>query len=223
MKNLQIEGLRNLDREEVLDQAGIVPGVNAFDVDPEIVQKRLESQPWIRRVRVERRLPDTLEIAVEERVASAILVDGSSYVLLDSSGEAFKTLEPGDPVDRLLELPLVTGLSRPETQSGAGQQLVVDALEVVRLADSLGLPRLSEVHVDPVLGLSIVPAESGAEIRLGKDRYAARLQRLRAVLATIEREGRSVDYILIDQEEKLNRVTVGNRAAGMANDESRNQ
>jgi hypothetical protein len=32
-----------------------------------------------------------------------------------------------------------------------------------------------------------------------------------------------VDYILIDQEEKLNRVTVGNRAAGMANDDSRNQ
>lgn len=225
VENLQIKGLNNLGREDVLKQAGIVPGVNAFDLDPDAIRQRLESQPWIRRVRVERRLPDTLEINVEERVATAVLVDGASYVLLDSSGEPFKTLEPGDPVDRLLKLPLVTGLSRAETESESGQQFVIDALEVVRLANSLGLPELSEVHVDRVLGLSVVPADSGIEIRLGRGRYDERLKRLRAVLATVEREGRSVDYILLDQEEKLNRVTVGSRAAGMANDddETRNQ
>lgn len=211
VKDVSIKGAKLLEKDRILSIAGIDDGVNVFDVDVRRAEQRLVAYPWIRRARVEKRLPQTLNIEIEERAAAALLVDGSSYVLLDADGEPFKSLEPSDEVDELLTLPLVTGISRAEAQDEHGQELVVEAMEVVRLAKSYNLPPLSEVHIDPVMGLSIVPAESGIEIRLGRGKYSERLDRLRAVFAAIEREGRVVDYILIDQEEKLNRVTVGSR------------
>ncbi len=210
--DVRVEGLKLLTEDEVLRKGGIVPGSNVFDVDLERIEASLEAEPWIRQVHLEKRLPGTLILRVEERSATAILVDGPAYVLLDGDGEPFKNLEPGDAVDELLELPLITGLTRAEASAEPGQTLVVEAMEVVRLARANGLPELSEVHIDPVMGLSVVPADSGIEIRLGRGRYADRIQRLRAVFAAIEKEGREVDYIIIDQEGKLNRVTVGSRA-----------
>lgn len=212
LDDIRVHGLELLEEDAVLRKAGVTRGMNVFDVDLEVMKQRLEAQPWIRKAELEKRLPATLEITVEERSAAAVLIDGASYVLLDADGEPFKTLEPTDAVDELLQLPLVTGISRAEATAQPGQTLVVEAMEVVRLAGENGLPEISEVHIDPVMGLSLVPTDSGIEIRLGRGRYKERMERLRAVFATIEQEGRDVDYILIDQEGKLNRVTVGRRA-----------
>ncbi len=222
LDDITIRGLHSLDEEDILSQAGVVRGSNAFDVDPQRVKLQLEALPWIRSAQVEKRLPRSLTIQVEERTPSAVLVDGKVFTLLDARGEPFKRIEGGDPVDELLRLPLITGLSRAEAEAPAGQELVLEALEVVRLVEERKLPALSEVHVDPVMGLSIVPAESGIEIRLGRGRYAERLERLRAVFAAIEREARDVDYILIDNEESLNRVTVGSRATERSGDSLKN-
>lgn len=212
LDDITVQGVERLDEATVLRKGGVERGANAFDVDPERVELRLEALPWVRRAHVQKRLPRTLHIQIEERRATAVLVDDGAYTLLDVQGEPFKQLDGADPVDELLELPLITGLSRAEAEAESGQQLVLEALEVVRLAAEQKLPALSEVHIDPVMGLSIVPAETGIEIRLGRGRYPERLERLRAVFAAIEREGREVDYILLDNEESLNRVTVGNHA-----------
>ena len=214
--DVEVTGLQLLERDEVLERAGVVRGTNMFDLDVHQIQERLEQQPWIRHAVVEKRLPSALHIEIEERSATAILIDGASYVIVDGDGEPFKTLEPQDQVDELLALPLITGLTAAEARGEHGGQLLIEAMEVVRLAREAGLPKLSEVHVDPVMGLSIVPAQTGIEIRLGRGMYAERVERLRSVLAAIEREGRSVDYILIDQEEALNRVTVGSRSLARA-------
>src|SRR5690606_17339421 len=100
------------------------------DVDVEHVAQRLEARPWIRSARVEKRLPGTLIIGIDERRASAVLVDGASYVLIDDVGEPFKLLEPTDAVDELLRLPLITGLSQSEAAVEPGKALVGEALEV---------------------------------------------------------------------------------------------
>ena len=220
LTDLRVEGVKRLDRAAVLTQAEIGPDTNAFDADPQRIEQLVGAMPWVRAVRVERRLPRTLEISVEEHVAAAVLVDSGTYTLVGVSGQPFKDLTDEDPVDELLQLPLITGLSRAEATTDAGRDLVMEAIDVVRLADEQGLPTLSEVHVDPVMGISIVPADSGAQVRLGRGRYAERLQRLRAVFAALQRDGQQADYILIDGEEKLDRVTVGPRRLGDAPKES---
>jgi hypothetical protein len=75
---------------------------------------------------------------------------------------------------------------------------------------------LSEIHLDKVMGVSFVTREMGAEVRLGMGRWDERMTRLKSVLDAILQDGEEVDYILVDEEVNLSRVTVGRRkVAGM--------
>lgn len=222
LDDIQVHGNTYLTTETILELAAVTHGMNVFDLDPDAVQRTLQAEPWIRNVRVEKRLPRTLEITVEERAATAMLIDDNSYTLLDVFGEPFKQLDGDDAVDELLELPMLTGLTRAQAETPSGQQLIVEALNVVQIAEQHDIPQLSEVHIDTVMGLSIVPQDSGIEIRLGRGKYEERLQRVRVVLDAIEDEARDVDYILADQENSLNRVTVGSRAADRSSEPSPN-
>src|SRR5699024_6920467 len=64
---------------------------------------------------------------------------------------------------------------------------------------------LSEIHIDSTLGLTLVTAATGVEIRLGRGRYRERLRRLEVVQRAIAQRAMEADYILIDQESDLSR------------------
>jgi len=86
-------------------------------------------------------------------------------------------------------------------------------MRVAGLYDELGLAEtrsLSEIHVDPVLGLTLVTEGVGTEIRIGNDRYRERLERLKTVRRTLEERGVEPSYLLMDGE-SLERITVGRR------------
>ncbi len=217
LKTIDVEGEEHVTEDSLLGRAEIIPGMNIFDVDVERVKALVESEPWVAHARVERRLPNRLSIHVDEWKPEGVLVQGSTWYLLDREGVAFKALEPTDPVDTVLGLPFVTGIDADEADAADTKTLIAEALDLVEAYERMGLNTdypLSEVHIDRVMGLSLVP-ENGMEIRLGRGRYQERLKRLGVVLATLEAEGRDADYVLIDQEEDLSRVTVGQRARGM--------
>jgi len=60
-----------------------------------------------------------------------------------------------------------------------------------------------------LLGVFLLTANHGMEVRLGHNRYAERLQRLQDVLITIDGENLRGRYILLDGEGDLRRVAVG--------------
>src|SRR5690606_8770356 len=101
-----------------------------------------------------------------------------------------------------------------------GRESLARAVEVARMYESMGLgrlQRLSQIHVDEVMGISLVTEETGTEIRLGRGRYEERLRRLEVVQSTLIERGMDADYVLVDQEGDLNRVAVGRRQEpGMA-------
>lgn len=212
LETIDVDGLSRVDRATLLERAGLLEGVNMFDVDAERASEAVEAHPWIRSARVERRLPDQVVVDVEEYEAAAVVVD-DGYQLVDERGEVFKELESSEAGD-LLELPLVTGVDVDETSPKELRNRLLEALGVVEMYRVRGLADwqpLSEVHFDPVLGLSIVTADSGTEIRLGRGRYRERLERLEVVQSSLVERGIDAEYILIDQESDLSRVAVGRR------------
>lgn len=75
--------------ENILKEwTGVQIGENLYRINLKDVRKRLEKQPIIRRAVVRRELPDTLSVAVYERVPIARmgLVDGGMNWLLDEEG-----------------------------------------------------------------------------------------------------------------------------------------
>lgn len=213
LTQVEVHGLDHVEREPLLDKAGLLVGLNIFDVDLDSAKTAIEAQPWVERATLERRLPDRVIVHVTEHEPVALLVD-QRYHLVDAQGRAFKVLDNQDPVDALMKLPLVTGLTVDQLDEPTSKASFLEALDVVRMYAKMGLNKwepLSEVHIDPVLGLTLVTADTGIEIRLGNGRYRQRLERLKVVQRSIAQRAMEVDYILIDQESDLSRVAVGRR------------
>lgn len=218
IQSVEVTGVQWADREQLTHRAGLLRGVHIFDVDPDEARRALESNPWVKQARVDRQLPSTVRVHITERQPAALLVD-SGYTVLDRRGRVIKTVEADNAVADLLTLPLLTGLSKREVQQPAGRTQVKRALTAVDYYRRLGLDAdnhgISELHLEPVLGLTLV-TESGTEIQLGPRDWRVRLDRLETVRAKLAKRGIEPAYLLLDHrlgpDGRLRRVTVGRAA-----------
>ena len=129
MHRVELEGAERLTQAQVTQRMGLELGTNIFKVDPE-ARSTAPADPWIRQVKVTRRLPSTLRVELVERDAAAVAAIGEKLYLVTRTGEPFKELEAKDPLD----LPVVTGI--------AGENLAKDRpREVARIAIALEVLR----------------------------------------------------------------------------------
>ena len=213
VSDVDVRGAHHADIEGLARRANLIHGVNIFDVEPASSKEVFEQSPWVRRASVDRRLPDRVVVSLEEYRPAAVLVDGG-YGVVAASGRLIKRLDT-TPGPALLDLPMLTGLAIDSTDQKRGRALVAEAIRVAERYQQMGLAEerpLSEVHVDPVVGLTLIEQKSGTEIRLGRGRYRRRLERLELLRKSLAEREIEPAYILLDQEESLDRVTVGRRS-----------
>jgi cell division septal protein FtsQ len=129
---------------------------------------------------------------VERRaVASALL--GTLY-LIDASGRPFKraTLDEADG------LPVITGIARDQytlarIATEAAFREALGLLSTYSSPDGLAArrerPPLSEIHVDPRAGYSLVLLDGGGEVRLGRGDWAGKLARFDEILGAVGPRG----------------------------------
>lgn len=213
IKTVEIKGNLRVSEQEILEVAGFETSMNIFDVDLNAIQTGVGGLAWVKEATAERALPDSIRVSVVEYSPALVLVD-EGYVLVDAQGNPFKEIEPDDGITELLKLPILTGLTRAELNTPQGKELFSEALGALDAYTAQGLSErvaLSEVHVDPVVGVSLVTVDGGTEIRVGTGLLKERMERLDVVLQALESESEKADYILVDHESDLARVTVGRR------------
>jgi cell division protein FtsQ len=211
--SIEAEGFVHVHADRALEEAGLVYGKNVFTVDLRQAEAQLEALAFVRSARVERRLPDRLRVLVEEYQPVAVIID-EWFWLVDKSGEPFVSVDVRIWSELFDDLPLISGVSVEALGQAEGKERFFQALEVAKLYEEMGLQArqpLSQVHVDAVMGISLVTEETGTEIRLGWGRWNERLERFRVVQNSLIERGVDADYVLIDQEEDLSRVAVGQR------------
>ncbi len=169
----------HLNPSQVREIAGLGLGDNIFRARLDQARVRLEQDPWIRSARVTRELPRRVRLTVEQRRAVAY-VELSGLYLLDETGQVFKRASREDQLD----LPTVTGLSRPDFIAGnpeiRGQ--IALALGLILAHPGTMLPwdpgELSEVHFDPDLGVTLELGSQPTDVNLGFPPFGDRLERL---------------------------------------------
>jgi len=184
LREIRVNPTARVNEDQLLALAAVAPGDRLLAIDTDVVAARVASHPWIAAARVRRELPSALAIDVTERSAAAVAVLGGLY-LIDESGHAFKraTLDQSDG------LVLLTGISRQQyaafrDASAAAYREALAILDEYRSPDSAGSrPALSEIHIDPRYGFSLILNDGGAEIRLGRGDYTDKLERLDRILA----------------------------------------
>jgi len=104
--------------DQVLALSGLAGGEHWYSVSPATIEKRLETNPLVRRARVEKVFPDTLRMTVWGRIPAALVLAVSSGrtvpVLVDGDGVVFKIGSSSAEVD----LPVISGIAAGDTVLG---------------------------------------------------------------------------------------------------------
>jgi cell division protein FtsQ len=190
-----VENNHRIGRDQILALSDIRAGTNIFELDLARVSRRIEENPWISRAKVRRLFPDQLVIKVEERVPKAIIRLDYLYYL-DASGHVFKRLERGDRLD----FPVVTGIDR-QALLDAEESTLRQLDEVLKLLDMLqersifGMDNVSELRFEDTAGITLYTCSGGVPVRIGKDDFEAKLDRLEKIYPQIRTRLGLIDYI----------------------------
>lgn len=135
--------------EDILALSNLSARDNLFRIDCDEIKAQVEEHPWVSQAAVYRRFPTTVVIDVSEwrPVLAANTGDGGLH-LISQSGTPFKPAA----VPEAGNLPMLAGLSARELEreSRRARDAIDNALEVLSLAGTLGLPEgrvLSEIEV----------------------------------------------------------------------------
>jgi len=140
VQKIEVEGNGYFTAEQVIARSGITQGVNIFfSIDKRGAKKGLMEDPYIKNVTVERKLPSTVVILVEERQETAAIPFTDKYIIVDGEGLILRTSEV-EP-----KIPILMGLTIKEMEPG--KPLEVEENSV--LNDTLGMVSImqqSEVY-----------------------------------------------------------------------------
>lgn len=100
VEQLLIDGRNNVNRDELKKILGVGRGQSVFEPDLAAMRSRLESISWVKSAVVERHLPNTIYVRLEERKPMALwqrqnklaVVDRDGVVLTEAGLSKFKNL-----------------------------------------------------------------------------------------------------------------------------------
>jgi cell division protein FtsQ len=109
VREILVQGRGESDRAAVLYAIGSGRGEPILAFDPKGAKERLEALPWIRKATVERRLPDTIFVRLDERQPLALWQKDGRFALVDHDGDVIQRTG----LERFRQLPLIIGDGAP--------------------------------------------------------------------------------------------------------------
>ena len=206
---VDVKGVGRLSTAELEDIAGMFKGQNIFRVDLDAAVRRAEANPWIRDVRIYRRLPNRISMTVVERVPGAILDTGAGRYLIDNEATVIERL----PKDGAPSWPLPV-IAIKDWKASPGEPVVsegmAEALTLLAEISARGGWRLSNVMVraDSPETLSVTYASH--EFKIGSGNYPEKLRRLAEVVEDVEQRHLNISYVDLRPERQAAAMVVNN-------------
>lgn len=209
-RQIEVTGIRRLNREQVLDIADIGKEANILSVNLATTRKRLLAEPWIAEATVSRDIPSglTVNITEEQPLAFLEMEDGHGF-LINAEGRVFKR-QKAEGTDGL---PRVQGLSHADLPV-AGQpateafESVMRLLTLAKTSDGpLSLPSIRRIQVDREIGITAVVDDANRAIKLGFGQYRQKRDILAKIMAKIKKDSRLNAFRVIDLFD-LDRIVV---------------
>lgn len=131
LRRLEIKSDGVLSEDKLSEIANVSPGLNLMELDLGLIKEQIELLPQVKKVKVNREMPDRLVIQVEERIGVAWLScppqgirpwDMERGFLMDESGYLFRCLDLSEGMKRL---PVVEAFKIVKPSEGS--QLELDA------------------------------------------------------------------------------------------------
>jgi cell division protein FtsQ len=186
--NVVIEGRQNTPEPLLWAAIGVNKGDPILGVSIEQARERIASLTWVEHATVERRLPGTIVVNLQERRPFAVWQNQKKFVLIDRSGQVVANQQ----VAEFQDLPLVVGPGAPAAAA--------DLLDALTAHPALGARVMAGVWVaDRRWNLHM---KSGMDVMLPEGHVTAALDRLMQLQqdhAVLDRPLAAIDMRLPDR------------------------
>jgi cell division protein FtsQ len=199
---IEIQGIPDLDRGEVLTQAGIGVHSSYMTVNARDVELALNAMYQVESARVVKQFPDTIRIILEGRKALAMAlvpVNGKiEPVLFDRHGVIFQIGNEGPSEGIKLEtLPIISGLAFADISLGMKLPAIFQRFfsDLARLSSSAPelLGTISEIQVSRKaydgFELALFPIHYPSKVRVGNEITADTIRYMLLLIDVLKKQG----------------------------------
>lgn len=143
VKQINTIGNSKITTEELISLSGIELEQNTFKVQTSRVTQAIKQNAYIENVSVRRKLPNIIEIQIQERTPTFMLTFANAYVYLNNQGYLLEVSQ------NKIDVPILTGFLTPEEELHVGNRLCMEdlqrldeALQIMKSAQSNGIGTL---------------------------------------------------------------------------------
>ncbi|MDL2266496.1 FtsQ-type POTRA domain-containing protein [Desulfovibrio sp. OttesenSCG-928-G15] len=186
LKTLEIQGNSRISSREILEAADLTEGGNTLALSIDKVEEALKHHPWVKSVSVQRVLPSTLLIGVEEKIPAFWMLHEGKLHYTDGNGKIIAPVEPG----KFASLPALEVEAGAEEALGALPDLI-KSLNESRLP--VNMSSVSLVRLSAARGLEVFIDESNLKLSIGLEEWVPNLKRLCLTLTDLVRRSEIKD------------------------------
>lgn len=210
---VDVKGVRQLAEEDVKAIAGVFTGQNIFKADIQEAAQRARANPWVKEVKIERKLPNRIGMVIEERMPAVILETPAGRYLADGDGVVIARI--GKDGQGAWPLPVVSmkgAAARPGEQ--VDREEMSEALALATELSGRGGWRMADITIKAESVASLAVVYAGHEIRIGSGNYGEKLRRLGEVMADVRQRGVQFAYVDLRSERQASVMVVKNGVQG---------
>ena len=137
IKNINVIGNSKISSDTIISLSGLYFEQNIFNISKTQIENSIKQNAYINNVEIKRKLPDTIEIEVEERIATYMLTLGNAYVYINNQGYILEITTEN------INEPILIGYKTPEKDIIEGNRLneedlkrINDVLKIVEAMSS---------------------------------------------------------------------------------------
>ena len=202
VSKVSFQGQRVLDNATLNRWSATIEGQNIFTIDMKAITEQLRENPWVAGVSVMRKLPQTLQIRLQERTPYARIQLNRTY-LMDNYGVLIAS-DTGTHD----HLPVITGVRSEPVELGREVQVggLLSGLQAMHFLNRLPYFKddpINALHVSGKSQLVFTTREKGIEVRLANGHIQEGINNLKIVLSTRDPEIYRTQYIDLSFENKV--------------------
>jgi hypothetical protein len=186
LEEIEITGLKKLDRIEILNTMGLRRGQCALSIDVGSVAERLKRTPAVKDASVRFETGGRIVATIVEREPAAVVKCGERYIQMDTDGNLFSETTVGEKGG----LPLITGLCDSNMKAGdwigpRSLALIKEFLEAVEHSKSWLAGTAINECAWTENGFTLVLGERAVPVDIGQDAFEQKITKLRNVINTL--------------------------------------
>ena len=182
---INIKGNENISRESILEQSSLQLNKNIFEISKKDIEKKLLENPHINSVNVDIKMPNTIDISLDEKEIIVIKKQGE-IAYIDENGKYIKDLTYINKDYQHIYINLDYNIDDKIKLDNKNSQNEERVIEIIRLLKhNKILNSVKNIEVDTHDKIKITTNEN-IDILLSENQYKKNIEKVNEILADLE-------------------------------------